>query len=163
MKIDSSKKKNFNIPYGSKSNKTIQNSNNVTEESFVNILKQNVINNEFDNFNKELEQTVQELDAVVKDIQEDPYNEDLLKKYKSRLQRFIIKATDMYQTRYETTTLRKSGLRRKKDYKISTIQIINQEIEKLTVDMLKRESSRINLLEKFNLLKGLILDLHIDK
>ncbi len=163
MKIQSSKSKKFNLPYKGKSSILSIGDNSSKKIDFSTLVKENYISNEIDIFNKELDKTIQELDAYAEKISNNPLNEELLKKYKYRLQRFLTKAAGMYQQIFETNTYRRNRFRKTKTETITVIQTIDTELEKLTMEILKREKSRINLLEKFHILKGLILDLKIGK
>ena len=72
--------------------------------------------------------------------------------------RFLAKAISMFQDKQIDIT----GSRRKKNSRILvTVNIINENLAQMTSEILKNEQQRIELLAKFDMLKGLILNMKI--
>ncbi len=162
MKINSSKNKNIEIPYKSKQSINPESTEEYQKVDFSKLVEENIVTEKINNFNKELDSTIRELENIAAKFSKEPFNQNLLKKYKFRLQRFLTQAMKMYQNVFETNTYQRTFLGKSKNKRITVIQTIDQEIQNLTMEILNKEKSRIKLLEKFNRLKGLILDLRID-
>jgi len=152
MKIDPSKDKKISIPLKGKGTPLIGNTNNSPISSFSSIVNENISNAFVDDFNRELEQTVNDLDTIVDEMKRNPMKEDSLFRYKNRLGRFLAKAVSMFQEKQIDIT----GPRWKKNSRIVvTVNIINENLAQMTA------KDRIDLLAKFDMLKGLILNMKI--
>ncbi len=158
MKIDPSKNKKINIPFKGKSSPSAGEIKNSSMSAFGSIVNEQINNAFAEDYNRELEHTVYDLDAIVDEIKKNPLKEDALIKYKNRLGRFLAKAISMFQDKQIDIT----GSRWKKNSRILvTVNIINENLAQMTSEILKNEQQRIELLAKFDMLKGLILNMKI--
>lgn len=158
MKIDPSKKNKFNKPLKSKSGFTPK-TNNISGENFTSLLNKNINQNKVFEFNQNLETTMTELDSIVSEFRQN-FEWDVLVRYKNRLRRFLATAMGMFQEK----TVDHSGFSysRKNPSKILvSINIINKNLEEMTMSVLENERKRIELLSKFDMLKGLLRDFKI--
>lgn len=157
MKIDPSKSRKIGLPFNKK-NSLPSDTNIEKSADFKNLINDSITNYVFNDFNKELEQTIFELDSIVNEFKKNPASEEVLFKYKNRLARFLSTAMNMFQEKQIDVT----GSKRSKASRIvTTIKIIDENLVDITEGILQNEKKRIALLAKFDMLKGLLLNLKI--
>ena len=153
MHIEPSKnKKTESLPKNKPKIKAADNTN-AFKTNFIS----DVVSKLIDDYNKDLEQTLIELDELGSIFLEKK-DWQSLKNYKSRVSRFFSEVTGRYlklESDFGNAKMWKT-----KNYPLYTIQTVNKKLEELTNLVLKREIERIDLLSNLEI-RGLIIDMKI--
>lgn len=130
-------------PFKSKSN--INSEPNALQQNFQTQLSASVNNQ----IKKELEQLLIDIDEKGKRFLDHP-NVENLNEYKIAVRQFLIQAT---KKTYRVQSLYGNRM----DYKV--VETINNKIETLSFDMIRKEENKLLLIDRLDEIRGLLIDL----
>ena len=114
--------------------------------------KKSIEDNIIESFNKEIDEIIQEINNLEKELLKNP-SEENIDKYRKVIKQFLSKVNENYKS---------FVYKRWKGGQVKIWQTINKQVDAIYREVISSQVKAFDILEKLSSLKGLIIDLKIE-